>query len=89
MGLLESFGLDTGPFELREQLIDRGLCDIRNSIAHGRDACPAIREFADLHAEVLLLMGQIRDLILAAARTGTYKVTTPATQGAALSDPHL
>lgn len=85
MGLLEDFGLDTGAFELREQLIDRRLCDIRNSIAHGRDACPAIGEFSDLHAEVLCMMEEIRDLILAAARTGGYKLTNPATQDSALS----
>lgn len=85
MGLLEDFGLDAAAFELREQLIDRRLCDIRNSIAHGRDACPAIGEFSDLHAEVIGMMEEIRDLILAAARTGSYKTTNPAPQGSALS----
>lgn len=78
MRLLEDFGLDTTGFELREQLIDRRLCDIRNSIAHGRDACPAVGEFSDLHAEVIGMMEEIRDLVLTAARTGSYKTAAPA-----------
>lgn len=85
MSLLSDFGLDTRAFELREQLIDRRLCDIRNSIAHGRDACPKIGEFSDLHSEVMCMMEEIRDLILAAARTGGYKATNTPTQTSALT----
>lgn len=89
MRLLEDFGLDAAAFELREQLIDRRLCDIRNSIAHGRDACPAIGEFSELHAEVIGMMEEIRDLVLSAARTGSYKATGALTNGAALSSTNL
>jgi hypothetical protein len=73
MRMLQDFGLDSIGFELREQLIDRRLCDIRNSIAHGRDACPVVGEFSDLHKEVVGMMEELRDLVLTAARTGSYK----------------
>ena len=47
-----------------------------------RDACPAIGEFTELHAEVIGMMEEIRDLVLSAARTGSYK-----TVSAAANDP--
>jgi MAE_28990/MAE_18760-like HEPN len=71
--MLQNYGLDSMTFELRENLIDRRLCDTRNSVAHGRETCPAVGEFSELHTEVLEMMEHLRDLILGAARSGSYK----------------
>ncbi|WP_156764054.1 MAE_28990/MAE_18760 family HEPN-like nuclease [Mycobacterium sp. 852002-50816_SCH5313054-b] len=71
--MLKDFGLQSIDFELRENLIDRRLCDTRNSVAHGRETCPEVGEFSELHAEVLEMMEYLRDLVLGAARAGTYR----------------
>jgi hypothetical protein len=71
--MMQDFGLDSIDIELRENLIDRRLCDTRNSVAHGRETCPAVGEFSELHAEVLEMMEYLRDVILGAARAGAYR----------------
>ncbi|WP_142278366.1 MAE_28990/MAE_18760 family HEPN-like nuclease [Mycobacterium europaeum] len=73
IGMMQDFGLDSINIELRENLIDRRLCDTRNSVAHGRETCPGVGEFSELHAEVLGMMEYLRDVIVGAARTGAYK----------------
>jgi hypothetical protein len=73
--MLEDFGLDSTTFQLRDQLIDRRLCDTRNSIAHGREACPEVGEFSELHSDVIRMMDEMRDLVLTAARKQLYKKT--------------
>lgn len=35
-----SLGLPVADFETKANLVDRSLCDIRNAVAHGRDAFP-------------------------------------------------
>lgn len=82
MRMLRDFGLTSATLELREHLIDRRLCDIRNSVAHGRETCPAVGEFADLHFEVLEMMEHLRDLIIGAARSGTYNFSPPSAASA-------
>jgi hypothetical protein len=72
--ILNNSGLETVRFELKEHLIDRRLCDARNSVAHGREMFPAVGEFAALHVEVVEMMESLRDVILAAARLKLYRV---------------
>jgi hypothetical protein len=72
--LLSGTGLKPDTFSLKENLIDRQLCDARNSVAHGRGHFPPVGEFSNLHFEVLSMMEILRDLILDAARSETYKI---------------
>jgi hypothetical protein len=74
--ILRSLGLPCDVFQLKAALIDRSLCDLRNDIAHGRDACPTSAEFADLHDEVLGMMVDVQNLVISAAASGRYRYTT-------------
>ncbi|MER7454485.1 MAE_28990/MAE_18760 family HEPN-like nuclease [Nocardia beijingensis] len=73
MKILSNSGLRNDAFVLKEHLIDRKLCDARNSVAHGRGLFPPVGEFSATHDEVLEMIETIRDLILAAARSESYK----------------
>jgi hypothetical protein len=71
--IFEAVGFPTDKFTLRDKLIDRSLCDSRNSIAHGRDHYPSTGSFSALHDDVIDMMGDIRDLILASVRQQLYR----------------
>jgi len=73
--IMSSIGFPVTSFVTRDKLIDRTLCDGRNTIAHGRTMYPAVGSFDDLHAEVMEMIEDIRDLILAAVRQGSYRRT--------------
>lgn len=70
--MMEGIGLPYDRLSTREHLIDRSLCDMRNSIAHGRDAFPKSQDAIDLHGEVLDMMETTRDVIMAAVRTSAF-----------------
>ncbi|WP_146098638.1 MAE_28990/MAE_18760 family HEPN-like nuclease [Nocardia nova] len=72
--LLSGTGLNPETFSLKENLIDRRLCDARNSVAHGRGHFPPVGEFATLHSEVMTMMEILRDNILDAARSEAYRI---------------
>jgi hypothetical protein len=71
--IMSSIGFPVTSFATRDKLIDRTLCDGRNTIAHGRNLYPAVGSFDDLHAEVMEMIEDVRDLILAAVRQGSYR----------------
>lgn len=75
--IMTAIGFPVSSFATRDKLIDRTLCDGRNGIAHGRSMYPAPGSFAVLHAEVMEMMEEIRDLILAAVRQGSYRRPAP------------
>lgn len=72
--ILTGVGFPVEAFQMKGNLIDLSLCDARNSIAHGRDHYPTEGDFTQLHAEILELMEDIRDLILSAVRLKSYRV---------------
>lgn len=74
--IFDALDLPLNSFETRAALIDRSLCDVRNSIAHGRANFPDRDALLDLHSEVLSLLENVRELVLFAARTARYKATT-------------
>jgi len=80
--ILQSVGMSIDAFELKDKLIDRSLCDVRNTIAHGRELFPTPNEISVLHSEVVAMMQSIRDMIMAAARGQLYRTNvnvTPST----------
>jgi MAE_28990/MAE_18760-like HEPN len=68
-----ALGLSVADFETKANLVDRSLCDIRNAVAHGRDAFPPAEDALVLYEEVIKMMESVRDQILAAARGGDYR----------------
>lgn len=70
--ILNSLGLDKSAFETRRNWIDVILCDQRNDIAHGRVHFPGADDAAEIAAEVITLMENVRDLIMAAARSAAH-----------------
>ncbi|MGB2570302.1 MAE_28990/MAE_18760 family HEPN-like nuclease [Micromonospora citrea] len=71
--ILGSAGLPLAYFETKSKLIDRSLCDSRNSIAHGREMFPTADEIVSLHSEVVEMMDHLRALILDASRDQSYR----------------
>ncbi len=68
-----TLGLDYGPYELKENLIDSQLLHWRNSIAHGRDQCPEENDFCVLYDAVTELMRTFKDQVSNAALLGQYR----------------
>jgi hypothetical protein len=73
--ILLHIGFSTEDFLTKDKLIDKSLCDRRNSIAHGREDFPPPGDFTDLLAGVMEMMEQVRDQIMAGARLKSYKRT--------------
>jgi hypothetical protein len=73
--ILYSVGISMDKFATKSHLVDRSLCDARNSIAHGRDLFPGQGDFSELHHEVIAMIEDLRDLIMANARQGLYKAS--------------
>lgn len=71
--ILACVGFDSSSFSTKDNLIDKTLCDGRNSIAHGRDYYPNPGEFDTLHAEVMSMLEEIRDMIMNHARDKKYR----------------
>ncbi len=68
-----SLGLDYSVFQTKENLIDGTLLYYRNNIAHGRDLYPVMKQYMDLHTEVLALIETFRTQVENAAVTETYR----------------
>ncbi|MBG0820096.1 hypothetical protein HS048_05005 [Planomonospora sp. ID91781] len=71
--ILDGIGFPVDDFVTKNQLIDKTLCDGRNSVAHGRDYFPDPGSFEELHAEVLEMMERLRDIIMSNVRTQGYR----------------
>jgi hypothetical protein len=71
--IFSSIGFSTERFETKGNLIDKSLCEARNSIAHGRPHYPNPLDFPALQNEVIEMMEDVRDLILASVRTQSYR----------------
>jgi MAE_28990/MAE_18760-like HEPN len=70
--ILSSLGLTAGMFLTKAPMIDKSLCDARNTIAHGRELFPTSVQFFDLHEEIMQMMELLKDEILAASRMKAY-----------------
>lgn len=73
--ILLQIGFSAETFHTKDKLIDKSLCDRRNSIAHGREDFPAPGDFTDLLTDVLEMMDQVRTLVMAGARLKSYRRT--------------
>jgi len=73
--IVEMLGLDYGPFQTKEKLIDERLVDSRNSIAHGHYLLLDRHRYLELHEQILSLMQEFNDQIARAATTEAFRVT--------------
>jgi hypothetical protein len=71
--ILETLGLDYSPFEAKATLLDEGLLERRNTIAHGEFLTLTLERYLELSEEVLAMMEQITTQIANAAATGLYR----------------
>jgi hypothetical protein len=74
--IFANIGFPADNFTGRDKLIDKTLCEGRNNIAHGRDYYPGVGSFDTLYPEVLKMMEEIRDLVLASVRMRQYRRQT-------------
>jgi MAE_28990/MAE_18760-like HEPN len=71
--IVERLGLDYGPYELRQNLIDVQLLKARNQIAHGQQVQVGTTEFLAVHQEVQNLIREFRTDVLNAAQSDSYR----------------
>jgi|ERR1017187_2784196 hypothetical protein len=67
-----TLGLDYAPFELKANLIDHQLLDMRNNIAHGRSLFPSEGDFEVLYQEMSTLLRNFKDQIANAVILKAY-----------------
>lgn len=72
--ILHSIGFTTEKFDVKSKFIDISLCDVRNTVAHGRELFPRPNDILVMHSEVIEMMELVRDMILAAVRERTYRL---------------
>lgn len=70
--ILSYLGLDYGPYQTREKLIDESLLKVRNEVAHGRGVTSEAQRYLDLQDEVVKLMELLVDQVLDAASKKQY-----------------
>ncbi|TAK69424.1 MAG: hypothetical protein EPO13_05920 [Actinomycetota bacterium] len=75
--ILGSVGMDSAEFETKQLLIDKSLCDARNSIAHGRYLDQGSGQYLELQKEVLHMMEELRDKIVFCASSASYRIRVP------------
>lgn len=73
--LLAALGLDFSPFSTKAHLIDYKLLRARNEIAHGRWSPVDLAAYEELHAEVLVMVQTVRNLVMTAADNAQYRRT--------------
>lgn len=77
--ILRSMGFSTEAFDIKSKFIDKSLCDVRNTVAHGREHFPDPSEIATMHSEVIEMMELVRDMIMEAVSAQTYRIPTQRT----------
>ncbi len=68
-----TLGLDYSAFELKENLIDSQLLELRNNIAHGKMRCPSVADFESIYQETTGLLRIFKDQISNAITLRTYR----------------
>lgn len=71
--ILSALGLDAGPFETRQNLIDVRLCDARNDIAHGGFSVPDRTGLLELIDIVLNMMNELLTQVSNAVAMKAYR----------------
>ncbi|WP_328917913.1 MAE_28990/MAE_18760 family HEPN-like nuclease [Streptomyces sp. NBC_00223] len=71
--VLGSLGLNAAPFETKRMLIDHSLLAARNKIAHGEFLALDREGYEELHAEVILIIETIRNLVVDAVGNQLYR----------------
>lgn len=66
-------GLDMMPYETKRQLIDSSLVDRRNRIAHGEALDIGVKDYLDLHDEIMSLIDTFRNQLQNAAALDEFK----------------
>jgi len=70
--IMLKISLDYKPFELKENLIDEKLKNIRNAIAHGNKIEISIQEFNDLYIEITELLETFKNMIVKSVVDQTF-----------------
>lgn len=71
--IVERLGLDYGPYETKENLIDKSLVERRNTVAHGHFMLIDASSFGELLSEVLSIIELFRNQIDNSARSGSFR----------------
>ncbi len=71
--VVETLGLDFGPFETKSHLIDEGLLHARNTIAHGEYLMITEKRYDELSQEILQMMECFRTQVQNAAVLRAFK----------------
>lgn len=72
--IIETLGLDASPFATKEHLIDEGLLEARNTIAHGEYLILNVERYEELHREVVLMMEDFRSQVDNAVASKKYRI---------------
>lgn len=65
-------GLDYSPYATKEKIIDERLLGLRNNIAHGKYLTIDLRDYLELHSEVITMLNTFRNQIDNSANTQSY-----------------
>lgn len=71
--IIDTLGLDYTPFLTKETLLDEGLLERRNTIAHGEYLAITDDRYVELHSEVFSMMEEFTTQITNSAVLGSYR----------------